>query len=324
MKSLSLADIEALFVSAMRQLQVMQDIPNYENKNMCSTCGGACCKSLAGINSPEQFGAPDKHLLEENLMEALKSGRYTIDWWDPDNRLPQTYYIRPSSKGHEGQVTDPSYGGECNFLTGKGCELGHEERPTQCTTLEPKMKGDQRACEQNKSKFDMVKLWIPYQDIMEIVLKRARDEDLSEQYYQRKHKKANIKKTDKISIGNNTFETLVAVSEEEHIKGLMGKSWPPPVMIFPYKNAEPRKFWMHKTISPLDIIFCKSNRVIGIFEGKPMSTALLGPDEPSDLVVELPLGTAEKCGIRIGDKINIKYSIQTIAKRYEREMTSFS
>lgn len=133
-----------------------------------------------------------------------------------------------------------------------------------------------------------------------------------------------IPTTDKIIIGNNTFETLVAVSEEEHIKGLMGKSWPPPIMIFPYKNAEPRKFWMHKTISPLDIIFCRSNRVIGIFEGKPMSTALFGPDEPSDLVVELPLGTAEKCGIRIGDNINIKYSIQTIAKRYEREITSFS
>ncbi len=134
----------------------------------------------------------------------------------------------------------------------------------------------------------------------------------------------NIGKIDKISIGNHIFETLVAVSEEEHIKGLMGKSWPPPVMIFPYKNAEMRKFWMHKTISPLDIIFCRNNKIIGIFEGKPMSTAMLGPNEPSDLVVELPLGTAEKCGIKIGDKINIKYSIQTIVKKYEREIASFS
>ena len=137
-------------------------------------------------------------------------------------------------------------------------------------------------------------------------------------------KSSNTKGSDKILIGKHTFTTLVAISEEEHIQGLMGKPWPPPVMIFPYKEAEHRKFWMHKTVSPLDIIFCRSNRIIGIFEGKPMSTALVGPNEPSDLVIELPLGTAKNCGINIGDEVNIKYSIHTIAKKYEQELTSFS
>jgi hypothetical protein len=319
----SLADIEFLFVSAMKQLQVIQDVPNYENKEMCSTCGGKCCKSLSGINSPEQFGAPDKNLLRHNLLKNLKSGRYTIDWWEADNEMPKTYYMRPSLKGREGKIKDPARSGDaaCNFLTDKGCELGHEERPTECTTLEPKMKGNEYACEQ-KSKLDSVKPWVPYQDVMNLVLKRAIYEGYDKQYIE--NKKVSIKKvTDKISIGKHTFETIVAVSEEEHVKGLMGKPWPPPVMIFPYKNAEMRKFWMHKTISPLDIIFCRNNRVIGIFAGKPMSTVMLGPNEPSDLVVELPLGTAKKYGIKTGDKINIKYSIQTIVKKYERETISF-
>ena len=51
---------------------------------------------------------------------------------------------------------------------------------------------------------------------------------------------------DKVSIGDNVLDTLVAVTEEEHNKGLMRTPWPPPVMSFPYETAEVRKFWMKK------------------------------------------------------------------------------
>ena len=121
---------------------------------------------------------------------------------------------------------------------------------------------------------------------------------------------------DKVSIGDNVLDTLVAVTEEEHNKGLMRTPWPPPVMSFPYETAEVRKFWMKNTISPLDILFCKNDHVIAIHEGEPLSTHLIGPNEPSDLVVELPLGTANKLGIAVGDPVHIKYSVNTVAKRY--------
>ena len=42
---------------------------------------------------------------------------------------------------------------------------------------------------------------------------------------------------DKVSIGDNVLDTLVAVTEEEHNKGLMRTPWPPPVMSFPYETA---------------------------------------------------------------------------------------
>lgn len=118
--------------------------------------------------------------------------------------------------------------------------------------------------------------------------------------------------SDKIIIGNNIFDTLVAVTEDEHARGLMYKKWPPPVMIFPYKTADVRRFWMRNTISPLDIIFCKENKIVDIKYGEPLSTKLIGPIEPVDLVIELPYGTAKNAGIKIGDDVSIVYSTQTL------------
>lgn len=120
---------------------------------------------------------------------------------------------------------------------------------------------------------------------------------------------------DKVYIGKHAFDTLVAITPDEHMTGLMNREWPPPVMTFPYKKAEIRKFWMKNTISPLDIIFIKSNKVAGIYEGKPLSLQMIGPDEPTDMVVELPLGTVAKLGISIGDNVKLCYSVQTAVRK---------
>jgi uncharacterized membrane protein (UPF0127 family) len=109
--------------------------------------------------------------------------------------------------------------------------------------------------------------------------------------------------SDTISIKGQVFPTLVALTEAEQSRGLMFREWPPPIMVFPYRTAAPRRFWMKNTISPLDIVFCKANHVVGIFRGDPLSTKLIGPDEPSDLVVELPAGTADHLGLSVGDYV---------------------
>jgi uncharacterized membrane protein (UPF0127 family) len=119
---------------------------------------------------------------------------------------------------------------------------------------------------------------------------------------------------DVVSIKGQVFPTLVAVTEHEQTKGLMFHKWPPPIMVFPYRTAAPRRFWMKNTVSPLDIVFCKANRVVGIFQGEPMSTKLIGPDEPSDLVVELPAGTASRLGMEIGDYVGFAPTKKTLAR----------
>jgi uncharacterized membrane protein (UPF0127 family) len=119
---------------------------------------------------------------------------------------------------------------------------------------------------------------------------------------------------DKVYIGDHEFETLVAVTMDEHIQGLMNKQWPPPVMAFPYKNADYRKFWMKNTPSPLDIVFARAGKIVGIFKGEPLTTRSVGPEGLSDLVVEFPYGTVEKLQIRVGDDIRVCYSVNTAVK----------
>ncbi|MDP2683504.1 MAG: DUF192 domain-containing protein [bacterium] len=123
---------------------------------------------------------------------------------------------------------------------------------------------------------------------------------------------------DKIHIGDNQFDTIVAVTDEEHATGLMYKPWPPPVMIFPYSVGDYRKFWMKNTPSPLDIIFVRAGKIVGIFKGEPMTTASVGPNEPTDMVVELPHGTAERLGISVGDSVVPCYSAGTIGRFMKR------
>lgn len=121
--------------------------------------------------------------------------------------------------------------------------------------------------------------------------------------------------SDIISIKGMVLPTLVAITDEEQRRGLMFQEWPPPIMSFPYHTAAVRRFWMKNTSSPLDIIFCRANRVVGIFRGEPMSTTLVGPEEPSDLVVELPAGTASKLGLEVGDYVGFSPTKETIAKQ---------
>lgn len=108
-----------------------------------------------------------------------------------------------------------------------------------------------------------------------------------------------------IFIASNVFETLLAISQEEQEKGLMEQPWPPPVMSFIYDKPRLNKFWMHRTPSPLDIVFCRKGEVISIHKGEPFSTSVIGPDEFSDLVIELPHGTVASEGILLRSKVGI-------------------
>ena len=137
---------------------------NYLNVELCKACGGKCCKHMPGIAYPVDFKKP----LLQSLIRAFKSGMWAIDWYegDPtrDDKLTQVYYIRPRIKGIK-ELFDPSWGGECVFLTTKGCTLKPLERPKTCRMLEPASltkcvfhaAGTKRVC---------AIAWLPYQDII--------------------------------------------------------------------------------------------------------------------------------------------------------------
>jgi len=121
-------------------------------------------------------------------------------------------------------------------------------------------------------------------------------------------------KNDYVIINNKKYSVTYAVTEAEQMQGLMYLEANVPNMVFPQKKAKVQKFWMKDTKVPLDIIFCRDNKIIHIAFGRPMCLDLLGPESPSDLIIEFPTGVVKENKINIGDKINLKYSIQTISK----------
>lgn len=126
-----------------------------------------------------------------------------------------------------------------------------------------------------------------------------------------------------ICIGNNLFETLLAVTAQEQERGLMYMQPPVPNMAFLYDRAGINKFWMANTPASLDIIFCHAGKVTQICMGEPYSTAMVGSNSLSDLVVELPSGTAIRSGIKLGHEVSFvkpasEELVKIIANKYHR------
>jgi uncharacterized membrane protein (UPF0127 family) len=107
-----------------------------------------------------------------------------------------------------------------------------------------------------------------------------------------------------VILGTYQLPTELAITAEEQEKGLMGRTIPS-IMSFVYSEPRVNSFWMHKTPLPLDLIFCQGNKIVAIHQGEPNSTKLIG-GIVSDLVVELPQGTANKLGLQAGDPVKLQ------------------
>lgn len=118
-----------------------------------------------------------------------------------------------------------------------------------------------------------------------------------------------------IYVNNLKLDALIAISDDEHAIGLMERKPPIPNMVFSFDDPGIYKFWMHNTFVPLDIIFCRNNKVLDIIKGKPMSDDFIGPNIASDLVIEMPSGMAGKYGINNSSTIIIELSRKTQLKK---------
>jgi len=122
-----------------------------------------------------------------------------------------------------------------------------------------------------------------------------------------------------IIIGERSIPVLVAITEADHEKGLMYRK-EPASMVFPYEKAYVRKFWMKNTYIPLDIIFCRAGKVVEICFGSPLDNTLIGPETPTDLVVELPYGSSNSLGLKAGDNISLQLSTSTKLKQLSQKL----
>jgi hypothetical protein len=147
------------------------------NPEVCGECGGKCCQNLPGAAHPEQFGAPDKNIMLNNIVKALKSGRWVLDYYtfgldsSKIENIVDIKYMRPKTPDDRQFLSSNWPRGKCTFHTDKGCELTDEERPIECKTLEPGIK----ECKQHGKRKDIANEWKPYQDIVFKALTLARN-----------------------------------------------------------------------------------------------------------------------------------------------------
>lgn len=141
----------------------------HDNFELCSKCGGACCKSQPGACFPSEFGFPDE--VYENVKKSIGTGRYCLDCWEGDPRedvkeFDRTLFVRPSVTGFEFEVFDATWGGPWTFFKKDiGCELESDKRPLNCQMLEPKEDGCILHEDMGKQKASIE--WIPFQKFLQ-------------------------------------------------------------------------------------------------------------------------------------------------------------
>lgn len=107
--------------------------------------------------------------------------------------------------------------------------------------------------------------------------------------------------------GVQVFSVEMATTEEEKQTGLMyrkeladGKG-----MLFDFSPEQEVSMWMKNTYISLDMIFIRADgRILRIAENtEPLSTRIISSGGLAKGVLEVPAGTAQKYGIRPGDRV---------------------
>jgi len=103
------------------------------------------------------------------------------------------------------------------------------------------------------------------------------------------------------------FMVEMAVTPEQQMVGLMFRPSVPPDggMLFDWGSPRESQMWMRNTIASLDMIFIAADgRVHRIAERTvPHSLATIGSNGPVRATLEVAAGTAERLGIRVGDRV---------------------
>ena len=143
--------------------------PNVEaDSEHCKACGGYCCNHMSGATYPNDFKKP----LHDSLVEAFKSGEWSIDWWEGETPI---HYVRPKHLKVKwgGSLLDPSWGGVCVFLTESGCRLPADKRPAECRSLH---KTDGGSCVAEHNKETAAIAWKRFQKVITKAAKEAKSD----------------------------------------------------------------------------------------------------------------------------------------------------
>ena len=107
--------------------------------------------------------------------------------------------------------------------------------------------------------------------------------------------------------GPHRFTVEIARTDAERTRGLMFREHldPDAGMLFLYVEDQPVAMWMRNTLIPLDMLFiARDGRIVKIAErAVPLSETVIGSEGSVAAVLELNGGTAERLGLRRGDRV---------------------
>jgi uncharacterized membrane protein (UPF0127 family) len=115
--------------------------------------------------------------------------------------------------------------------------------------------------------------------------------------------------TAEVTIGFHRIQVEVADTPERRARGLSGRAHlvEDRGMVFPYARAERHGFWMLEMRFDIDIVWIRDDRIVDVtrraLHDPTGELPVYRPREPANLVLEVPAGTVEKLGWKIGDRV---------------------
>ncbi|WKC79116.1 DUF192 domain-containing protein [Borreliella turdi] len=119
-----------------------------------------------------------------------------------------------------------------------------------------------------------------------------------------------------VVINGFKFFVKIASNEFDRAKGYMGteKVEYGNGMLFVFKKEQNLSFWMENTSLPLEIAYIDSNGIIKEIYGlKPFSRANVKSIYKAKYALEFPRGSFSKFQIKIGDKVNFCFDINSLS-----------
>ncbi len=118
-----------------------------------------------------------------------------------------------------------------------------------------------------------------------------------------------VSKQATVTINNHVFSVEVAKTTTEKEKGLSGRNslTPNHGMYFPFDTPGFYPFWMKDMKFPIDIIYIANGKVVTVYKNvKPAAdpySTVVKPTQPTDSVLEINAGEAEKYTTKNGDTV---------------------
>ena len=117
----------------------------------------------------------------------------------------------------------------------------------------------------------------------------------------------------KVKIGLAAFDVEVADTAFLQTKGLSGRPSLPKNygMLFVFDDLAVRQFWMKDVQFPLDFVWIRDNKVVGIVYGAEPEVGdnltIYESPEPVDMVLEVNAGELTNYGVVVGDAVIINF-----------------